>query len=203
MTTVQVARLGFVALVTMLAVLTASCTGKSSSAEPQASLVSPAPSGRLVPDLVGLRDQEALRILDDLGLRSLPVLRGMPWAKLWHVVDSDPAPGSAVPPGSVVRLIIPTNIRGLPRGADDALTCPNNDRVAFGGPRTRLLPGGEAYVRTNIPGIRGDDDVVQVTRTVSDGKGLWHVIRRGEVLAVLAFPSLDGEVCIGSGIAGA
>jgi PASTA domain len=156
----------------------------------------------VMPDLVGLRDQRALLRLDRLGLHPVALYRIVEDADRWQVVLTDPAPGATVPRGGEVRILIATTVTPLPDGAADVLSCPAADRVSFGGPRIRILPAGAAYVAGNTQGILGTDVVEQATSTHGD-EGLWHVIRDGEVLAVIDYPSLDGQACAGSGIAGA
>jgi hypothetical protein len=101
-----------------------------------------------------------------------------------------------------VRIVIATKITPLPDGAADALACPIGDHVAFGGPRIRLSPAGSAYIEGNTQGIVPADRLVQVTSVGAQSDGIWHVVRDGQVVAVVAYPSLDGEACAGSGIAG-
>jgi dipeptidyl aminopeptidase/acylaminoacyl peptidase len=157
----------------------------------------------VVPDLIGFRDQQALGQLDRLDLHWVAAFRSVEGAEPWRVVETDPAPGTSVVPGSTVRIVIATTIAPLPQGAADALPCPAADHVAFGGPRIRLTPAGSAYIEGNTPGISDADKVVQVTSAGGQSGGIWHVIRDGQVIAVIAYPSLDGEACLGSGVAGA
>jgi hypothetical protein len=103
----------------------------------------------------------------------------------------------------MVRVVIATKITLLPEGAADALDCPASDQVAFGGPNLRIMPGGSAYIVGNIDGIELSDEVVQATFGDQEWYGIWHVIRDGQVLAVVDFDSLDGVACRGSGVAGA
>ena len=156
----------------------------------------------VVPDLIGLKDQEAMNSLNDLKLKWDIALREVPGADPWRVTSSDPIPGTRVEPGSTVRIVIATTITPLPDGAADALACPAADHVAFGGPRIRVLPAGPAYIWGNTSGIVRADKLVQVTSVGGESDGIWHVVRDGQVIAVLAYPSLDGEACAGSGIAG-
>ncbi len=153
-----------------------------------------------VPDLIGLGDQGALESLFDRGLHPLVAYREVGSVENWHVATQEPAAGSLVDPKTEVRLVIATpRITPLPAGAEDGLTCPASDRVAFGGPRTVILPAGEAFVRGNTGGIERSDQVVQA----SAGSDLWHVVRDGAVIAVVDYRTLDGVACAGSGVGGA
>lgn len=57
----------------------------------------------------------------------------------------------------------------------------------------------------NLPGIRRDDIVEQMTRTMpseTGWDGTWQVVRDGSVTAV-DFDELNGVACRGSGVGGA
>jgi hypothetical protein len=153
-----------------------------------------------LPDLVGMTDQQAMKTLAGLGLTWLVAYRAVD-GEQWRVVEMDPPPGSEITNSLEVRLVVATQITPLPAGAEDALGCPVADRVAFGGPHAVLLPAGEAFVRGNTGGIEKSDEVVQAS---SDGSSqLWHVIRDGEVIAVIDDQTLDGVACAGSGVGAA
>jgi hypothetical protein len=163
----------------------------------------PAP-GVAIPDIVGLSDQQGMLALNDLGLTWVVGYRTVGGAvDRWHVASVDPPAGTRVVRGSSVRVLVATEVTRLPGGAADALDCDIEHRELFGGPQTRITPGGSAYIVGNLPGIElGVDEVVQVTFESGEWKGLWHVIRDGSVVAVVDFDSLDGEACQGSGVAG-
>ncbi len=165
----------------------------------------PGASNVVVPDLVGLDDQAAMQALNDLGLTWIISYRAHPDVPLWEVVAQTPAAGSPVSPGSEVSLEVATTVTPLPPGAADALSCAPDERVGFGGPNARILPGGSAFIVGNLVGIDHNDEVVQITSTGhgSEWNGIWHVIREGDVIAVVDFESLDGEACRGTGVAGA
>ena len=179
------------------------------TATPTGGLPTPIGEGNevTVPDLIGLDDQAAMLALDDLGLGWIVGYREHPDVPRWEVVGQAPPPGVVVSTGSRVSLEVATRIMPLPQGAADALDCGANERVAFGGPNHVLLPSGALYITANLPGIERTDQVMQITSTSSDPRfdwdGLWHVIRDGEVIAVVDYPSLDGVACDLSGVAGA
>lgn len=157
-----------------------------------------------VPDVVGLRDQRAMLTLDTLGLILDPAYRAIEGVPQWRVSETDPAPGTAVEPGTRVKLVIATEISPLPTGAVEALECPPDDHVAFGGPRVRILPGGSAYITGNLGRVK-DAEVVQATFEAgqTEWDGLWHVVLNDHVIGVVDFQSLDGVACRGTGFAGA
>jgi hypothetical protein len=155
-----------------------------------------------VPDVVGSKEQQALFELNELGLTWIVSYRSLSGASPWRVASVDPAGGTQVEEGAVIRLLVATHVTPLPDGAADTLDCDLTHREAFGGPDVRILPGGSLYVTGNLPGIEHDDEVVQVTFGDREWEGIWHVIRAGSVLAVVDWDSLDGEACQGSGVAG-
>jgi hypothetical protein len=106
--------------------------------------------------------------------------------------------------GTRVRLVIATEITPLPPGAVDVLACTPDDQVAFGGPNTRIEPGGSAYITGNLGTLR-NAEVVQVTfeSGQTEWDGLSHVVLSDRVIAVVDFQSLDGVACRGAGFAGA
>lgn len=154
-----------------------------------------------VPDVVGLGDMGAIRALHAAGLLWRITNEAAPGVKQWTVARSDPAPGTQVPPGSVVHVAVATEVTPLPPGAEDALSCPADQRVAFGGPHqmTADLRSGEGQIRRI--GIPAGDQVVRADTRKTD-EGLWHVVRDGEVIAVVDYATLDGVACAGSGVAG-
>jgi hypothetical protein len=155
-----------------------------------------------LPDLVGLSDQNAALTLYRLGLKWAPAYRNVKGGR-WRVVSMEPAAGTRVVSGASVRLVIATEITPLPKGAANALDCAPSQREPFGGPRLRLDVGGSGYIVANLTGrpLR-HETVVQVTSDGPEWEGLWHVMREGSVIAVVAYPSLDGVACSGSGVAG-
>jgi hypothetical protein len=159
-----------------------------------------------IPDIVGLRDQPAMRSLYELGLNTNAIVRYRETAGAdpWRVVTIFPAPGTRVARGAVVEVVVATRVTPLPRAATNVLDCDPRHREAFGGPYVRIDPGGSAYITGNIGGIELTDEVTQATFQKSDPwTGLWHVIRGGSVIAVVDFPLLDGVACQGSGVGGA
>jgi hypothetical protein len=85
-----------------------------------------------------------------------------------------------------------------------APTCDSSEEVPLDPPNTRLLPSGEAYLRGNLSGIQQDDVVQRAGYLEGRGDaGLWRVVRDGEVIAQVDYPSLEGITCRGSGITGA
>jgi hypothetical protein len=158
----------------------------------------------VVPDVVGLPEQEAMAALNDVGLDWIVRYREVEGVDRWRVAWQHP-PAGAIVDGDTVALVVATDITPLPAGATDALACPASAHEPFGGPRYRLQPAGEAFIRVNTAGIRDDDVVGVVADALPDGYGprLWHVIRDGEVVAVVDYDLLDGVACVGSGIGGA
>jgi PASTA domain len=161
------------------------------------------PPSVTIPNMVRLTDQQGMIALDDLGLTWIVGYRTVDGVDPWRITSVDPPAGSRVAPGSIVRLLVATDVTPLPPGATDALDCDVRHREAFGGPNARVLPGDSLYIVGNLPGIEPEDDVVQVTFGDERWMGLWHVIRNGSVVAVVDYGSLDGVACQGSGVAGA
>jgi hypothetical protein len=85
-----------------------------------------------------------------------------------------------------------------------APSCDSSDELPLEPPNARLLPSGEAYLRGNLSGIRTEDVVERAgyLEGRSDA-GPWRVVRDGEVVAQVDYPSLEGITCRGSGITGA
>jgi hypothetical protein len=158
-----------------------------------------------IPDIVGLRDQPALRKLYELGLNTNAIVRyrATAGADPWRVVSILPVPGTRVARGALVEVVVATNVTPLPRAATNVLDCDLQHREAFGGPYLRIAPGGSGYIVGNIGGITLTEEVIQATFDENEQwKGLWHIIREGSVVAVVDVPSLDGVACQGSGVAG-
>jgi hypothetical protein len=155
-----------------------------------------------VPDLIGSQEQDAMSRLYELGLTWLPAYRALDGVAHGKVARQVPPPGAVVEPGATVQLVISTEFTPLPVGAAEALDCSPEQRVTFGGPDARLLPGGATYIADNLPGV-ADDEVLQVTFEDEEWHGIWHVVREGAVVAVVDWATLDGVACIDSGVAGA
>jgi hypothetical protein len=108
---------------------------------------------------------------------------------------------------SLIRSLQLTTCRGshvdVARDPNQALACPPEERMLFSGPATVVLPGGSAYVRGNVIGVRQTDGVVQVTsQPGGQWDGTWAVIRDGAVIALVDVPAANGTACAGSGIDG-
>jgi hypothetical protein len=162
-------------------------------------IVAEANSTITVPDVIGLGDQQSFQALSDAGLRFAALFRDVPGEE-WKVAIQDPAPGTTVPPGSVVTLTVASRVTPLLDGATDALVCSPQERVVFGSPHMVLTPSGAAFI-ANVGGVKRDDRVVHVG--AGTDSGLWHIVRDGGVIAVVDYETLDGVACAGSGIAGA
>ena len=84
-----------------------------------------------------------------------------------------------------------------------APTCDSSEEVPLVPPRTFLLPAGESYVRGNLSGILDSDTVERAGYLEGRGdEGPWRVVRHGEIVAQVEFPSLEGITCRGAGITG-
>ncbi|MEO8292698.1 MAG: hypothetical protein ABI635_06125 [Actinomycetota bacterium] len=85
-----------------------------------------------------------------------------------------------------------------------APSCDSSDEVALDPPNRRLEPAGSAYLRVNLSGIRDDDVIERAGYLEGRGdEGPWRVVRDGQVIAQVDYPSLVGITCRGSGITGA
>ena len=84
-----------------------------------------------------------------------------------------------------------------------APTCDSSEEVPLVPPTTFLEPAGESYVRANLSGILDGDTVERAGYLEGRGdEGPWRVVRDGEIVAEVEFPSLEGVTCRGSGITG-
>jgi hypothetical protein len=157
--------------------------------DPQAASVA------FAPFLRGLR-------ADDLILE--PLYRPASFKVPTYVVERE---GVVVARLSIIRSLQLTMCRGshidVVRAPNQALACLPEERVLFSGPEAFLLPGGAAYVRGNVIGVRQTDEVVQVSsRPSGEWDGTWAVIRDGAVIALVDVPAANGTACSGSGIGG-
>ncbi len=85
-----------------------------------------------------------------------------------------------------------------------APACDSPERVLIATAGAGVLPSSDAIIRARVPGIR-DDDVVERAGYVEGGgsENVWRVVRGGEVVAQILYPSEKGIACAGSGIGGA
>ncbi len=65
-------------------------------------------------------------------------------------------------------------------------------------------PAPPAYITVNVAGFLNSDELTQIRfdNSAFPGAGLWQASRDGDVIAVIAVPSLEGIACRGSGIGG-
>jgi hypothetical protein len=86
----------------------------------------------------------------------------------------------------------------------DGLDCDNSDQVPIVTPKTMLLPAGEAAIRANLSGINDGDVVERAGYLEGRGDdGPWRIVRDGQIIARVDYPSLEGLTCKGAGITGA
>ena len=109
-------------------------------------------------------------------------------------------------PEGVATFIVPLNVVVTASSPTQAsLTCKGRDQIKFAAPKGfRIAPGGSAYIVGNL-GIPQSDVVEQMTKSAGGAEwyGTWQVVRDGQVVALVNFPTLDGVACRGSGIGGA
>ena len=157
----------------------------------------------IVPDVVGVNEGDAGKLLTQAGFESASEYVPTPGVAGGTVVSMDPPPGTALAPGSTVHLVV----SGTTVAFDGYLTplaCSSEDMMPFAHTGGVDEPAGEAYIRVNTEGITPSDELIQVTHVPGDGSGggLWNLVREGNVLAVIDWRSLEGVACRGSGIAG-
>jgi hypothetical protein len=77
------------------------------------------------------------------------------------------------------------------------LDCRADSQVAFRHRGGYLLPLGETFVRANVSGIRGTDELVPPANGGGEHgyDGIWTVEREGKTVASIVYPSLDGITC--------
>ncbi len=172
--------------------------------DPPRAELSPTPAIEpgIVPDVVGVGEGDAYKLLFQAGFEAKSTYEPTPGVAAGLVVSIDPDPGSALDPGSTVRLVV----SGISLALDGYLTelaCPSGDMIPFAHSGPVLQPAGDAYIRANVEGVRSTDKVVQFRFDQGEQpQGLWYVTRDGDVLAVIHVPTLEGVACRGSGIGG-
>jgi len=164
----------------------------------------PAAESGVVPDLVGIGEGDAYKLLYQAGLEGESAYEPVPGVAAGLVVSVQPAPGTAVAAGSVVQLVV----SGVSVPLDGYLTpldCSTEDMMPFGHDGVVLEPAGEDYIRVNVEGVLESDNVVrpdQPNPFDDVNIGLWHVIRSREVIAIVDYETLEGVACRSSGIGG-
>ena len=84
-----------------------------------------------------------------------------------------------------------------------APTCDSSEEIPLVTPKFWLLPATEASVRDHLSGVLNSDTVERAGYLVSRGDDVtWRIVRDGEVVAQVEFPSLEGITCRGAGITG-
>ena len=84
-----------------------------------------------------------------------------------------------------------------------APSCDSSAEVPIVPPRVLDLPAGESYLRANLPGILRSDTVERAGYLGGrNDEGPWRIVRDGEIVAQVEFPSLEGITCRGAGING-
>jgi hypothetical protein len=170
--------------------------------EPEVVEPSPLPESEpgIVPDVVGVGEGDAYKVLSGAGLEGVSTYEPTPDVAAGLVVAIDPPPGTQVPPGTVVQLIVSGTSTALD-GYLAGLACAQENMMPFAD-QAGDEPAGELYIRLNVEGIRQSDELERLTGDDPVGYGLWEVIRGDDVVAVIDFESLDGIACRGSGIGG-
>ncbi len=84
------------------------------------------------------------------------------------------------------------------------LDCDPGDQVELRPPDGYLEPAPPDYIRVNVSGIAGSDDVRRIDGSADFAEpSTWVVVRDGLVVAEIDYPRLDGVACRGSGVGGA
>jgi hypothetical protein len=167
--------------------------------------VSPLPSveAGVVPDVVGLGEGDARKLLSQAGYETSVRYAPIPGVAAGIVDSMAPGPGTPASAGFGVLL----RVSGTDVPLDGYLTqlnCSQADMMPFADDGARDLPTPPTYITVNLPGFQDGDELNQIRFDNSEfpGAGIWQASRDGEVIAVIAVPSLDGIACRGSGIGG-
>ena len=81
--------------------------------------------------------------------------------------------------------------------------CDSSEEVPLEPPRDFVEPAGESFVRGDLSGVLSSDTVERAGYLAGrNDEGPWRIVRDGEVVAQVEFPSLEGIVCRGAGITG-
>ncbi len=84
-----------------------------------------------------------------------------------------------------------------------APSCDSSEEIPIVPPRDFVQPAGEAFVRGNLSGVLNSDTVERAGYLEGrNDEGPWRIVRDGEVVAQVEFPSLEGITCRGAGITG-
>jgi hypothetical protein len=84
-----------------------------------------------------------------------------------------------------------------------APSCDSSEEVALVPPTLFRLPAGESFIRVNLAGVLDDDVVERAGYLEGRGdEGPWRIVRNGEVVAQVEYPSLEGITCRSAGITG-
>ena len=77
-----------------------------------------------------------------------------------------------------------------------APSCDSSEEVPIVPPKVFVIPSGEAFVRGNLSGVLRSDTVERAGYLEGrNDEGPWRIVRDGEVVAQVDFPSLEGIVC--------
>jgi hypothetical protein len=84
-----------------------------------------------------------------------------------------------------------------------SLACPADQRLRFDRSGPVLTPGSDLFIRANLPGVRRDDAVAQVTWPQGSGwDGTWVIYRKGALIAFVRYDDLSGVACAGTRVGG-
>jgi len=84
-----------------------------------------------------------------------------------------------------------------------APTCDSSEEIPIEPPKVVIRPRGEAFIRGNLAGILSSDSVERAGYLEGRGdEGPWRVVRDGEIVAQVEYPSLEGITCRAAAITG-
>ena len=174
--------------------------------EPDVAEPSPLPDVEpgVVPDLVGIGEGDAFKLLYQAGLEGESAFAPVAGVANGLVASTDPAPGTRVDAGATVNLVV-SGTTAFSEGTVSVLDCPYEDQMPFAHEGGALVPEGEAFIRANTIGIRDTDKVFKGEDAPAGAvstDGWWVVDRSDEILAVVDYVSLQGVACRDSGIGG-
>jgi len=175
--------------------------------EPEVASPSPLPEIEpgIVPDLNGVGEGDAYKLLDQAGLAGASTVAPVADVANGLVASTDPPAGTRVDAGTVVTLRV-SGTTAFGEGVVSALDCPSEDQMPFA-LDIEIPPGTSTFhVLTTTQEVGSKPGDVFAAREEQNATGdtvvVWHVVRADLTIAILADDPLEGVACRGSGFGG-